>query len=183
MRTMRTPRIFIFVMVIIITSTASPAMAEHQYDVIRPLLGGVAGGVLGSVLGSTIGNDKGKKIGAGVGAALGLLAGHAGARREHAKQMPRAVSVPHALRVPTLRIQQPTMALNCKILDHAERIYACRDQSGRWTTLSARPVPKDRGYEPKHTPQHVERCAEHQSTSDCRGHSPARDVLALRPSP
>ena len=61
---MRTPRLFIFVMVIIMTSTASPAIAEHQYDVIRPLLGGVAGGVLGSVLGSTIGNDKGKKIGA-----------------------------------------------------------------------------------------------------------------------
>lgn len=180
---MRTPRLFIFVMVIIMTSTASPAMAEHQYDVIRPLLGGVAGGVLGSVLGSTIGNDKGKKIGAGVGAALGLLAGHAVARREHAKQMPRTVSVPHALRVPTLRIQQPTMALNCKILDRAERIYACRDQSGRWTTLSARSVPKDRGYEPKQTPQHVERCSDHQSASGCRGDSHAHDVLALRPSP
>ena len=180
---MRTPRLFIFVMVIIMTSTASPAIAEHEYDVIRPLLGGVAGGVLGSVLGSTIGNDKGKKIGAGVGAALGLLAGHAVARREHAKQMPRNVSVPHALRVPTLRIQQPTMALNCKILDRVERIYACRDQSGRWTTLSARSVPKGRGYEPKRTPQHVERCLGHQSVSGCRGHSPDRDVLALRPNP
>lgn len=180
---MRTPRIFIFVMTVIITSTASPAMAEHQYDVVRPLLGGVVGGVLGSVLGSTIGNDKGKKIGAGVGAALGLLAGHAVARREHARQMPRNVSVPHALHVPTLRIQQPTIALNCKILDHVERIYACRDQSGRWTTLSARSVPKGKGYEPKRTPQHVERCAEHQSTAGCRGDSPAHGVLAFRPSP
>lgn len=180
---MRTPRLFIFVMVIIMTSTASSAIAEHQYDIIRPLLGGVAGGVLGSVLGSTIGNDKGKKIGAGVGAALGLLAGHAVARREHAKQMPRAVSVPHALRVPTLRIQQPTMALNCKILDRVERIYACRDQSGRWTTLSARSVPKDRRSETKRTPQHVERCSDHQSASGCSGDSHAHDVLALRPSP
>ena len=180
---MRTPRIFIFVMVIIITSTVSPAMAEHQYDVVRPLLGGVIGGVLGSVLGSTIGNDKGKKIGAGVGSALGLLAGHAAAHREHAGPMPRAGSVPHALHVPTLRIQQPTIALNCKVLDHVKRVYACRDQSGRWTTLSARSVPKDRGYEPKRTPQHVERCAEHQSTAGCRGDSPAHGVLALRPSP
>lgn len=134
---MKTARIFVpLLIIVVIMGTISPAMADHKYDVIRPALGGVLGGVLGSVIGNNIGKGRTtKRVATGLGAALGLMAGREFARYEHSRQMPHDVSVPHALHVPPLRIQQNTMGLTCKVIDYSERVYACRDQSGTWKIL------------------------------------------------
>ena len=134
---MKTARVFVTLITIVaIMGTISPAMADHQHDVIRPVLGGVLGGVLGSVLGNNIGKGSTtRRVATGLGAALGLLAGREFARYEHSRNVPVGVSVPHALQVPPLRIQQSTMALTCKMVDYAARVYACRDQSGTWKIL------------------------------------------------
>lgn len=122
--------------IVIIMGTIRPAMADHEYDVIRPALGGVLGGVLGSVLGNNIGKGRTtKRVATALGAALGLMAGREFARYEHSTQVPLNVSVPHALHVPPLRIQQNAMTLTCKVVDRAARVYACRDQSGTWKIL------------------------------------------------
>lgn len=134
---MKTARVFVTLLIIvIIIGTIRPAMADHKFDVIRPVLGGVLGGVLGSVIGNNIGKGRTtKRVATGLGAALGLMAGREFARYEHSRQMPHDVSVPHALHVPPLRMQQNTMALNCKVVDYSKGVYACRDQSGTWKIL------------------------------------------------
>lgn len=134
---MKRARAFIpLIIIFIIMGTIRPAMADHKYDVIRPAIGGVLGAVLGSVIGNNIGKGRTtKRVATGLGAALGLMAGREFARYEHSRQMPHEVSVPHALHVPPLRIQQNTMALTCKVVDHSARVYACRDQSGTWKIL------------------------------------------------
>lgn len=134
---MKTASVFILLIVIaIITGTFSPAMADHDYDVIRPAIGGVLGAVLGSVLGNNIGKGRTtKRVATGLGAALGLMAGREFASYEHSRQMTHDVSVPHALRVPPLRIQQNTMAPNCQVIDYSKQVYACRGQSGSWKIL------------------------------------------------
>jgi len=134
---MKTARIFVpLIIIVVIMGTIRPAMAEHEYDVIRPVLGGVLGGVLGSVIGNNIGKGSTtKRVATGLGAALGLMAGREFARYEHSRHVPVDVSVPHALQVPPLRIQQSTMALNCKVVDYSKQVYACRDQAGTWKIL------------------------------------------------
>lgn len=130
-------RIFVTLLIIvIITGTLSPALADHDYDVIRPVLGGVLGAVLGSVIGNNIGKGRTtNRVATGLGAALGLMAGREFARYEHSRQMRQDVDVPHDLRVPPLRIQQSTMAMNCKVVDYSKQVYACWDQSGTWKIL------------------------------------------------
>ena len=133
---MKIARIFVLLIaIVIIMGTISPAMADHEYDVMRPVLGGILGAVLGSVIGNNIGNENGKIASTGVGAALGLIAGREFTRYGHSKQVRPDVSVPHALHVPPLRIQQNPTALTCKVVDHSQRVYACRDQSGTWQVL------------------------------------------------
>ena len=134
---MKTARLFVPLLItVIIMGTIRPAMADHEYDVIRPVLGGVLGAVLGSVIGNNVGKGSTtKRVATGLGAALGLMAGREFSRYEHSRQMSQDVSVPHALQVPPLRLQQNTMALTCKVVDHATRVYACREQSGTWKIL------------------------------------------------
>ncbi|MCY3729678.1 MAG: glycine zipper 2TM domain-containing protein [Nitrospira sp.] len=130
---MKTARVFVtLITVVAIMGTITPTMADHQYDVMRPVLGGVLGGVLGSVLGNNIGKGSTtRRVATGLGAALGLLAGREFARYEHLRNVPVGVPVPHVLQVPPLRIHHNPMALTCKIIDYSKQVYACQEQSGR----------------------------------------------------
>ena len=119
----------IFLSVCIAMGAVHPAVADHAYGVMNPLLGGIVGGVLGSAIGS----GSGKGVATGVGVALGTMYGHEAAQREHSRQIRRDARVPHALHAPIPRIRKSMMTLNCRIADHrgSAPVYVCQENDGQ----------------------------------------------------